>query len=184
MPQHIVVKEYNKNYPFMYEKEKELIIPILKDNLVNIYHIGSTAIPNLKSKPIIDIMISVINLDDVDKLKKQFEDIGYEYLFEFGIKGRRYLRKGWDERTHQIHIFQKDDKYNLIRHLAVRDYLISHQNVAYEYGKLKQFLANKYPYDIDGYCDGKEEFVKNLEKDALNWYQKLNAKEKLWLSII
>ena len=94
MPQHIVVKEYNKNHPFMYEKEKELIIPILKDNLVNIYHIGSTAIPNLKSKPIIDIMISVINLDDVDKLKKQFEDIGYEYLFEFGIKGRRYLRKG------------------------------------------------------------------------------------------
>lgn len=91
MPQHIVVKEYNKNYPSMYEKEKELIIPILKDNLVNIYHIGSTAVPNLKSKPIIDIMISVINLDDVDKLKKQFEDIGYEYLFEFGIKGRRYL---------------------------------------------------------------------------------------------
>ena len=63
MPQHIVVKEYNKNYPFMYEKEKELIIPILKDNLVNIYHIGSTAVPNLKSKPIIDIMISVKNLE-------------------------------------------------------------------------------------------------------------------------
>ena len=105
MAQHIVVKEYNKDYPLMFEKEKEKLVKILDDNLVAIYHIGSTAAPKLKSKPIIDIMISVNSLEEVDNKQKELENIGYEYLFEFGIKGRRYLRKGGDERTHRIHIF-------------------------------------------------------------------------------
>lgn len=171
MAQHIVVKEYNANYPLKFEEEKKLIIPILKENLVEIFHIGSTAVPGLKSKPIIDIMISVNSLEKVDKKQREFENIGYEYLGEFGIKGRRYLRKGGDERTHQIHIFHKDDKNNLIRHLAVRDYLIAHKDIANEYGELKEKLALSYPYDIDGYCDGKEEFVRQLERNALIWYK-------------
>ena len=58
------------------------------------------------------------------------------------------MRKGGDERTHQIHIFHKDDKNNLVRHLAVRDYLISHEEIANEYGELKEKLALRYPYDI------------------------------------
>ena len=170
MAQHIVVKEYNPNYPLMFEKEMKLIIPILKDNLVDSFHIGSTAVPGLKSKPIIDIMISVNSLEEVDKKQREFENIGYEYLGEFGIKGRRYLRKGGDERNHQIHIFHKDDKNNLIRHLAVRDYLIAHEEIANEYGELKEKLALRFPYDIDGYCDGKEEFVRQLERDSLIWF--------------
>lgn len=176
MAQHIVVREYDTNYPLMFEKEKKSIIPLLKENLVEIFHIGSTAVPGLKSKPIIDIMISVNSLEEVDKKHKEFENIGYEYLGEFGIKGRRYLRKGGDERTHQIHIFHKDDKNNLVRHLAVRDYLISHEEIANEYGELKEKLALRYPYDIDGYCDGKEEFVKQLERDALKWYTVKNMR--------
>ena len=66
MAQHIVVREYDPNYPLMFEKEKKSIIPLLKDNLVEIFHIGSTAVPGLKSKPIIDIMISVNSLEEVD----------------------------------------------------------------------------------------------------------------------
>lgn len=171
MAQHVIVKEYNFNYPLMFEKEKEILIKILNNNLVNIYHIGSTAVPNLKSKPIIDIMISVKSLEEVDKKKNEFVNIDYEYLGEFGIKGRRYLRKGRDERTHQIHIFKNDDKYNLIRHLAVRDYLRTHDDVAFKYGELKEKLAKLFPYDIEKYCDGKDEFVKNMEKLAINWYK-------------
>lgn len=171
MAQHIVVKEYNKDYPLMFEKEKEKLVKILDDNLVAIYHIGSTAVPKLKSKPIIDIMISVNSLEEVDKKQKEFENIGYEYLFEFGIKGRRYLRKGGDERTHQIHIFHKNDTYNLTRHLAFKEYLLTHEDKVKDYGELKSKLALKYPYDIEKYCDGKEEFVKAIEIEALNWYK-------------
>ena len=170
MPQHVIVKEYNENYPLMYEKEKELIIPILNTNLVDIYHIGSTAVKNLKSKPIIDIMIVVSSLLEVDVKKEEFRKIGYEYLGEFGIKGRRYLRKGGTNRTHQIHIFQKDDINNITRHLAFKEYLIKHKDVAKEYGELKEKLAKLYPYDIESYCDGKDEFIKRIEKEALKEY--------------
>ena len=170
MPQHVIVKEYNENYPLMYEKEKELIISILNTNLVDIYHIGSTAVKNLKSKPIIDIMIVVSSLLEVDVKKEKFRKIGYVYLGEFGIKGRRYLRKGGTNRTHQIHIFQKDDINNITRHLAFKEYLIKHEDVAKEYGELKEKLAKLYPYDIESYCDGKDEFIKRIEKEALKEY--------------
>ena len=170
MAQHIIVKEYDANYPSMFEKEKEQLVPSLKDNLVDVFHIGSTAVPGLSSKPIIDIMISVNSLEKVDEKKNEFKEIGYEYLGEYGIKGRRYLRKGGDERTHQVHIFHKDDTNNLKRHLAFRDFLIAHKDIADKYGKLKRELAIKYSYDIDKYCDGKEDFVKDIEKVALKWY--------------
>lgn len=124
MSQHVIVKEYNFDYPKMYQEEEKKIKKILKDNLVFIEHIGSTAIPNLKSKPIIDILISVNSLEDVDLKKNEFEKIGYEYMGEFGIKNRRYLGKGGDERTHQIHIFHKDDEFNLNRHLAFKKIFI------------------------------------------------------------
>ena len=121
MSQHVIVKDYNFDYPKMYQEEEKKIKKILKDNLVFIEHIGSTSIPNLKSKPIIDILISVNSLEDVDLKKNEFEKIGYEYMGEFGIKNRRYLRKGGVERTHQIHIFHKDDEFNLNRHLAFKN---------------------------------------------------------------
>lgn len=101
---------------------------------------------------------------------ERFSRIGYEYLGEFGIPGRRYLRKGGDERTHQIHIFQADDRKNIERHLAFRDYLRTHEEARGEYAALKKELARRFPYDIDGYCDGKEEFVRTMEKQALSQY--------------
>ena len=108
----------------------------------------------------------------VDVLNGEFVKLGYEYLGEFGIKGRRYLRKGGQERTHQIHIFQMEDDVNISRHLAFRDYLRSHRDVAMEYAALKKDLAARFPYDIDGYCDGKDAFVKRIENLALAEYSK------------
>ena len=121
MSQVIKMLDYNKNYPELFNIEKNLIKGILKDNVVNIYHIGSTSISFIKSKAIIDIMVSVKDLNKVDELKDEFIKIGYEYLGEFGIKNRRYLRKGGGNRTHQIHIFSYLDEYNLTRHLAFKD---------------------------------------------------------------
>ncbi len=167
MPQHVIVREYDARYPALYEKEAGLISSILGENLVAIHHIGSTAVPGLKSKPIIDILVSVRSLEEVDGKKEEFERNGYECMGEFGIKGRRYLRKGGDERTHQIHVFQEGDRANLMRHLAVRDYLIAHEDVREEYGRLKEGLALRFPHDIEGYCDGKEAFVRKTEGDAL-----------------
>ena len=105
MPQHIVVTAYSPEWAAEFERESEMIKNILKDNCVAVHHIGSTAVAGLKAKPIIDMMPIVADLRKVDELASEFEKIGYEYLGEFGIAGRRYLRKGGAERTHQIHVF-------------------------------------------------------------------------------
>ena len=128
-----------------------MIREILTDNCIAIYHIGSTSVPGLAAKPIIDIMVAVRSLETVDRTAEAFSKTGYEYLGEFGIAGRRYLRKGGDERTHQIHIFQMDDWNNIGRHLAFRNYMRIHEKERTEYAKLKIELARKFPYDIDGY---------------------------------
>lgn len=172
MPQHIVVVDYDPLWPLLFQKEADAISRILGDNLVLIHHIGSTSVPFLAAKPIIDIMPVVKDLSDVDAVSGEFVKLGYEYLGEFGIKGRRYLRKGGQERTHQIHIFQMEDDTNILRHLAFRDYLRSHRDVAMEYAALKKDLAARFPYDIDGYCDGKDAFVKKIENLALAEYSK------------
>ena len=120
---------------------------------------------NLYWLPVIDIMAAVKSLEKADGTADEFIKTGYEYLGEFGIAGRRYLRKGWDERTHQIHIFQAEDWNNIGRHLAFRNYMRIHEKEREEYAAIKKALAQKYPYDIDGYCDGKEDFVQEIE----NW---------------
>ncbi len=166
MAQHVVVTEYNPIWPEMFEIEANYIQKILGDNCVAIHHIGSTAVPGLAAKPIIDIMPVVKSLEEVDMVVARFEKIGYEYLGEYGITGRRYLRKGGDERTHQIHIFAYDDTVNIERHIAFRDYLRTHLKEREEYAHLKKALAERYPYNIDGYCNGKESFVRRIEAIA------------------
>lgn len=105
----------------------------------------------------------------MDACSRQFEALGYEVMGEFGIPGRRYFRKGGDERTHQIHIFQQDNRADIDRHLAVRDYLRCHPADAKAYGELKARLAAEHPHDIEAYCDGKDAFVQELEQKALDF---------------
>ena len=170
MPQHITVLNYDPEWPLKYERERKAIAEILDGNGISIYHIGSTSVPGLAAKPIIDMMAVVRSLEKVDDARGKFSELGYEYLGEFGIVGRRYFRKGGDERTHQIHIFQADDWNNIERHLAFRDYMRTHEKERTEYAKIKTALAQRFPYDIDGYCDGKDAFVREMEKRALLEY--------------
>ena len=136
MTQHIEVVPYDPAWPEMYEEEKRLILQILGEQLIAIYHIGSTSVPGLAAKPIIDIMPVVRDVGQIDRLQPAFEAIGYEYMGELGIPGRRYLRKGGDDRTHQIHIFEESNEKDILRHLAVRDYLRLYSDARKAYGRL------------------------------------------------
>ena len=103
MSQHIIVNDYNPIWTEKYKEEVSLIQPILAENCVALYHIGSTSVPGLAAKPIIDIMAVVRSLAEVDSVAEKFSDVGYEYLGEFGIVGRRYLRRAaMSERTKSI----------------------------------------------------------------------------------
>lgn len=180
MPQHVTISDYDPQWPQQYQREKEALAASLGDNCMALYHIGSASVPGLAAKPIIDIMGVVKRLEEVDAIRARFGERGYEYLGEWGIAGRRYLRKGGDQRTHQVHIFQGDDWHNIGRHLAFRDYMRAHEGERRAYAQLKRALAERFPYDIEGYCAGKEEFVKAVEQRALAQYD--GAWHRLYLA--
>ena len=169
MARKIEVVAYRPEGEEMFTEEAEKIRKILGENIIDIYHIGSTSVKNLWAKPIIDIMPVVKDISSVDEHNKEFEQIGYECKGEFGISGRRFYMKGGDNRTHHIHIFEESNQNEIQRHLAVRDYLRENPKKAEEYGLLKRKLAAEFTFDIDGYCDGKDAFVKNMEQQALEW---------------
>ncbi|PZM64785.1 GrpB family protein [Paenibacillus dendritiformis] len=166
----VMVTEYNEKWEHMFREEAQKIEEIFADELLDIYHIGSTSVPGLKAKPIIDMMPVVKDIEKIDSYNEKMEGLGYEFMGEFGMTGRRYFRKGGDNRTHQVHVFQADNKEDIQRHLAVRDYLRTHPEAVKQYGDLKEKLANQFPKDIEAYMDGKDAFVKELEKRALHWY--------------
>lgn len=168
----IIVTEYQLEWQERYRQEAEKIKTILGKNLIAIHHIGSTSVKGLKAKPIIDLMPVVQSLEQADLCNAAFASIGYECMGEFGILGRRYFRKGGENRTHHIHLFQQENKRDIERHLAVRNYLRSHPQDAMQYGILKQQLAKQFSKDNEGYCNGKDAFVKQLEQKALYWYYK------------
>lgn len=167
----IVVVPYDPVWPERFEQEAKAIKAILGDLLFELHHIGSTSVPGLAAKPVIDILPVVQDIKLVDSFNPQFEAIGYEPMGENGIPGRRFFRKGGAEhRSHHLHIFGKGNKTAIHRHLAFRDYLRAHPEIAKEYAFLKQSLAQKFPHDIDGYCDGKDAFIKHHEAIALDLY--------------
>ena len=172
----VKIEKYNPNWVQQFKKESKELENQLGSIVRYIYHIGSTAVPDLMAKPIIDIMLDVKSLTDLDNQSQKLEKIGYEVMGELGIKGRRYFRKGDNNRTHQIHAFKSEDP-NLIRHLAFRDYLIKHKSIADKYGELKRNITEGCNNDIEKYCDEKEPFVKHHESIALKWYKNIHEDE-------
>lgn len=168
MGRKIEVIAYDPDWPIRFSEESEVIRSILGNELIAIHHIGSTAIPGIYAKPIIDILPVVREIEHVDNYNPRFVVEGYEPMGEFGLPGRRYFKKGGDNRTHHLHIYQVDNP-EIDRHLAFRDYMIAHPEEALVYANLKRDLAEKYSTDIDAYCDGKDEFVKERERRALEW---------------
>jgi GrpB-like predicted nucleotidyltransferase (UPF0157 family) len=165
----VIVTNYDENWKNLFQEEAKKIRNILQDEIVEIHHIGSTSVPNLKAKPIIDIMPLVKNIENVDKFNSKMAEIGYEGLGEFGLKGRRYFRKGGENRTHQVHFYQFDNESEVERHLAVPAYLRAHDEDAKQYGELKARLAKEFPTDIEAYMEGKDAFVKDLQQKAMDW---------------
>ncbi len=168
----IEVLPYNKKWLQQFLDEKICLKNIFRTNAVNIHHIGSTSVPGLAAKPIIDIMIEVNSLQEVDSKNKKMIELGYRPLGEYGIKNRRFFQKGRDNISHHVHIFKINDE-NIIRHLAFRDYLKVNKKRLKEYEEFKIKLADQYHDDIDSYCKGKDFLIKEIEKEALNYYKKL-----------
>ncbi|KAF1717539.1 hypothetical protein CSC74_00985 [Pseudoxanthomonas yeongjuensis] len=166
----IRVVAHDPAWPVRFEAEAGRIAQALGEVAVRIHHIGSTAIPQTKAKPIIDILLEATSLEALDQHAPILEAMGYEAKGEFGIPGRRYFRLNDSDgtRTHQIHAFEAGTP-NVVRHVAFRDYMRAHLSLAEEYGALKERLAIAHPHDMAAYMDGKDAFVKEHERHALLW---------------
>ncbi len=177
----VIVKPYDPDWAFQFLSESEILSNILKDEILSIHHIGSTAIPGIEAKPIIDILVEVKDISQIDRYNDELSAHGYIAKGEYGISGRRFLIKGSEtERSCHIHIFQVGNS-EISRHLDFRDYMINHVGDAAAYGHLKQALASQFPEDIKNYCAGKDQFIKEIDRKAGDWkrQQQTGAPSKL-----
>ncbi|XBM35383.1 GrpB family protein [Bacillus licheniformis] len=147
---------------------KKQLEALFRNEVLHIHHIGSTSIPGMSAKPIIDILIEVKDLGSAAGFEKGMKMLGYEPKGENGIPGRRFYQKGRRKRTHHVHLYESGHP-DIRRHLAFRDYLISHPERAEEYAALKMKLAEMFPLDIAGYIDGKSGWIKETERLAEQW---------------
>ncbi len=162
----IEVVESDPTWPVQFETERARLASVLGEGVVAIHHIGSTAVPGLAAKPVIDLLVEVRDLAALDARSEALILCGYTPRGENGIPGRRYFHKGTPVRTHHLHAFAEGDGA-LVRHLAFRDYLRAHPETAREYGELKKGLARTWAHDPVRYVEGKDAYVKRIEARAL-----------------
>ena len=162
----VVIVEYDPRWPVMFEEEKTRLLGVIGHVVEQVEHVGSTAVPGLGAKPIIDILIGLRRLDDAAQCIAPLQSLGYQYVPEYEVElpERRYFRKG-SPRTHHIHMVELTSGF-WERHLLFRDYLCTHPETAREYYELKKALAAKFGSDRDGYTDAKTEFVRSVEAEA------------------
>ena len=163
----IEIVDYDPDWPAQFEAEKERLLSQIGRWSPAIEHVGSTAVPGLAAKPVIDIMAGVRSLADADRCIEGMRRLGYEYVpeFEDALPGRRYFRKGHPEQKWHVHIVEIRGVF-WKRHIAFRDYLRAHSEAANEYAALKRRLAAQYPRDSLAYTDAKSDFILGIEKKA------------------
>jgi GrpB-like predicted nucleotidyltransferase (UPF0157 family) len=156
----ITIAEYDSRWPSLYEEEKGRVLCLLGDVVLDIQHVGSTAVPGLGAKPIIDIMVAVADLADVEKCIEPLATLGYEFRGEAGVPGRLFFGKG-APRTHNLHVVEREgDVWK--NALLFRDFLRAHPDEARQYYELKKRLAAQYGAGRDEYWHGKRPFIESL----------------------
>jgi GrpB-like predicted nucleotidyltransferase (UPF0157 family) len=157
----VEVVVYDPNWPIIYEVERDVLLATTSE-FVALEHIGSTAIPGQRSKPVIDMMAAVVSLQTIGALLKRLNKLGYS-VFEAGMQNRLFLRKQ-DAQTKQVfhlhiveHVTWDERKERLMR-----DYLLAHPEAVEAYGKLKGTLTVQYSDNMEAYTRAKTAFIQDI----------------------
>ena len=179
--------DYDPEWPHRFEAERARILEALQGLDVTVEHVGSTSVPGLAAKPIIDIMIMVANAQEQIRAITPLVHLDYICRGEAEIPGRIFFRKGEPRarsrepdapaepmsterdlarpRTFHLHLYSRGHP-EIERHLLFRDYLRMHPEAAHEYEQLKRALAEKYRNDRAAYTEAKTEFIRAVEAQA------------------
>ena len=170
----VTVESYNPEWVLWFERLSDFLQSGLHQNAVRIDHVGSTAVPGMVAKPIIDIDV-VIQKSHFEETKTCLEEVGYSHLGDLGIAGREAFDLVDPELRRQFpphHLYVCDMESNeLHRHIAFREYLRAHPDAADEYSKIKLDLVKRQSGDREKYTQGKESLVRRILEVALQWYQ-------------
>ena len=165
----IEIADYDPAWPGLALVESARLADGFGAALLRVEHVGSTSVPGLAAKPVIDLCPVVTTLADLDRRRKQVETLGYEWLGEFGIPLRRYCRRDINGvRRFQLHCFAEGSA-ELERHCRFRDYLRAHPDEAQAYAVEKRQSAAAHPLDMAAYNDGKSAWIKACDQRAANW---------------
>lgn len=161
----VIVEDYNPLWSDAFLSIKKDLESVLKDDVLAIEHVGSTSVPGLKAKPIIDIDIIIDDQSQFQMIKDKLRTIGYIHEGDQGIEGREAF--GYQNKAHlmrhHLYVCHKDN-FHLKRHLALRDHLRKHPKDVEAYGLLKEELSKKYPNDINQYIEGKSDLILSIYK--------------------
>ena len=169
LAEHISITPYNPAWPRMFDTEKANLRKCLPPELIGrIEHFGSTAVPGLAAKPIIDMLVEVYSLEEAKRrIVPILQGLGYDYIWRpsFGDDIPPWYcwfikRDENGTRTHHIHLVEPDFEH--WDRLKFRDYLIEHPAVAEEYAELKYRLGKEFPHDRVKYTEGKSEFIRQI----------------------
>ena len=138
---------------------------------IELHHVGSTAVPNIRAKPILDVLWIADEIEALDGLRHRMEEMDFVWKGENGIPGRRYcVRYNRERMVTYIHLHAFRRGHPAVEeHLLFRDYLRERPEKAQQYESLKRMLAEKFASDRKNYTDGKDALIKALIQEARTW---------------
>jgi GrpB-like predicted nucleotidyltransferase (UPF0157 family) len=175
--EHVAVVPYDPRWPTMFHEEKEHLLSCLPKALIKrIEHFGSTAVPGLAAKPIVDMLVEVNSLDEARETTPPILEVrGYDYFWRptWGDDTPPFYawfikRDSQGNRTHHIHMVEAHFEH--WDRLLFRDYLIEHSQEANEYSMFKQRLSDTHKYDRVAYTKAKTDFIVQVTKIAKEYY--------------
>ena len=177
----VIVVDYDADWPRTFEELRARISPRLGDVAVRIEHVGSTSVPGLAAKPIIDLTVVVAARGDVPVAIDRLASLGYRHQGNLGIDDREAFAHPVDLPRHNLYVCPQGT-IGLINQVAVRDDLRAQPDASRRYGELKKRLAEEFPNDIESYVFGKTDFILDvlrrvgLSPDQLASIERVNRK--------
>jgi GrpB-like predicted nucleotidyltransferase (UPF0157 family) len=162
------IEQYSKNWARRFHAQEKLLRSVLGKDIIEVHHVGSTAIPNMSAKPIADILVIVKNLKLTDRAKKKLKTLGYGLRVNYVVPNSRLLEKfKGNIKLYNIHLLSQSHVESR-RLLNVKNYLIAHPAETKRYGELKKQIYEKTKnYAL--YKKGKTNFLNALERKAIIW---------------
>lgn len=168
MAKKVIVEEYNPAWPQEFQRIKDMLESILRDTILGIEHVGSTSVPGLAAKPVIDINVVMAGYHMFGQIKARLKEAGFVHEGDLGIEGREAFARTFQDEFMGYHLYVcPQEGEALKRQIMFRDYLRGNPAARDQYGALKKALAQEHTWDVDTYCNKKRDFVLSILEQTL-----------------